>query len=94
MQIVTSWMRTGIEQGIQRETNLIVRLLQRKVGELEPAVEAQIRGLDLDQLEDLGEALLDFEEAEDLTTWGRIYDRVGTCSTLTARRSASSPRRS
>ncbi len=94
MQIVTSWMRTGIEQGIQRETDLIVRLLQRKVGELEPAVEAQIRGLDIDQLEDLGEALLDFEEAEDLTTWGRIYDRVGTCSTLTARRSASSPRRS
>ncbi len=46
------------------------------------------------QLEDLSEALLDFESVEDLTAWGRIYDRVGTCSTLTARRSASSPRRS
>ncbi len=60
---------TDVTAGERYETDLIVRLLQRKVGELEPAVEAQIRGLDIDQLEDLGEALLDFEEAEDLTTW-------------------------
>ena len=69
MEIVTSWMRTGIEQGIQRETELIVRLLKRKIGQLEPEIEAQIKGLEIEKLENLGEALLDFEQLEDLTAW-------------------------
>ncbi|MGK7872449.1 MAG: DUF4351 domain-containing protein [Xenococcaceae cyanobacterium] len=77
MQIVTSWMRTGIEQGrqegiqegIQRETDLVLRLLKHKLGELAPEVETQVRGLEIDQLEDLGEILLDFERVEDLTAW-------------------------
>ena len=69
MQIVTSWMRTGIEQGIKRETELILRLLKCKVGQLTPEIEAQVKDLDIETLENLGEALLDFEQLEDLTTW-------------------------
>ena len=77
MQIVTSWMKTGIEQGkqegrqegIQRETELILRLLKRKIGQLTPEIEAQVKGLEIEELENLGEALLDFEQLEDLTAW-------------------------
>ncbi len=83
MQIVTSWMKTGIEQGrkegleegrlegLQRETELIIRLLERKIGQLTPEVEAQVKELDISNLENLGEALLDFEQLEDLTFWLR-----------------------
>ncbi|NMG10612.1 DUF4351 domain-containing protein, partial [Brasilonema sp. UFV-L1] len=72
MQIVTSWMRTGIEQGKREgEVSIVMRLLKRKVGELEPEVEAQVRGLEVAQLEELSEALLDFSEMEDLRIWLR-----------------------
>ena len=30
MQIVTSWMQQGIEQGITRDKNLVIRLIERK----------------------------------------------------------------
>ncbi|ELS02417.1 hypothetical protein Xen7305DRAFT_00021310 [Xenococcus sp. PCC 7305] len=77
MEIVTSWMRTGIKQGrlegrqegFQRETELILRLLKRKIGQLTPGIEAQVQGLEIEELENLGEALLDFERLEDLTVW-------------------------
>ena len=81
MQIVTSWMKTGIEQGrqeglqegrqegLQRETDLILRQLKRKIGQLTPEIEAQVKGLEIEELENLGETLLDFEQLEDLTTW-------------------------
>ena len=32
MQIVTSWMQQGIEQGITRDKNLVIRLIERKWG--------------------------------------------------------------
>ncbi|MCU0533573.1 MAG: Rpn family recombination-promoting nuclease/putative transposase [Hydrococcus sp. Prado102] len=73
MQIVTSWMRTGIEQGRQegreREIELVLRMLGVKLGSLDPEIEAQIRGLEIDRLEELGIALLNFKSADDLTTW-------------------------
>ncbi len=62
MQIVTSWMRTGI-------ASTVLRQLKRKFGELDPEVSAQIHNLSSAQLEDLSEALLDFESVEDLTAW-------------------------
>ena len=85
MEIVTSWMRTGIKQGrqegleegrqeglqegLQRETELILRQLKRKIGQLAPEMESQVKRLEIEELENLGEALLDFEQLEDLTTW-------------------------
>ena len=68
MQIVTSWMKTGIQQG---QASMVLRQLKHKFGEINPDVEAQIQQLDSPQLEDLSEALLDFEQLEDLTAWLR-----------------------
>jgi hypothetical protein len=48
-----------------------LRQLKRKVGELDPEVEAQVRGLEVVQLEELSEALLDFSDVEDLIVWLR-----------------------
>ena len=51
------------------EAGLILRLLNRRVGVLSPQLLAQIQQLTLPQLEDLGEALLDFTGLADLESW-------------------------
>jgi hypothetical protein len=48
---------------------LILRLLQRRCGELAPAVREQIARLSLSQLEALGEELLEFRGLVDLEQW-------------------------
>jgi Domain of unknown function (DUF4351) len=47
----------GIELG---ERSLVKRLLTRRFGDLQDPIAVQISGLSIDQLEALGEALLDF----------------------------------
>lgn len=70
MEIVTSWIERGIEQGRQQgEVALIMRQLNRRFGGVVPEVEARIRSLSTEQLENLGEALLDFSNASDLSAW-------------------------
>jgi len=74
MEIVTSWMQQGIEQGLQQglqqgEVALILRQLNRRFGSVAPRLEAQIRSLSIEQLESLGEALLDFSAVSDLVSW-------------------------
>lgn len=69
MEIVTSWMKTGIQQGIERETNLVLRQLERKFGELDPELETRVRKLEITQLEELGVALLDFSNTDELSIW-------------------------
>ncbi len=59
----------GIEQGIEREVSLVMRLLRRRLGTIAPEIEERIRGLSVDRVEDLGEALLDFENDGDLRRW-------------------------
>jgi hypothetical protein len=46
-----------------------MRLLKRRIGTLEPELEAQIGELATQELEELGEALLDFSEPVDLVIW-------------------------
>jgi predicted transposase/invertase (TIGR01784 family) len=62
-------LQEGREEGIKREKALILRLLQRKLGELPETVQEQVRQLPLERLEALGEALLDFEAVADLQGW-------------------------
>ena len=63
-------VQQGVKQGIQQEaTLLIVRLLKRKIGELSPNLESRVMGLPINVLEDLGEALLDFNSVDDLINW-------------------------
>jgi predicted transposase YdaD len=67
---VTNAERFGFERGIQEgELTLIVRLIARRLGQITPEQEIQTRALSLSQLEDLGEALLDFTQPSDLDHW-------------------------
>ncbi|MBE9175157.1 DUF4351 domain-containing protein [Synechocystis salina LEGE 06155] len=49
--------------------SLVLRQLRRRLGELPKGIEAQIQGLSLEQVETLGEALLDFGGMQDLQQW-------------------------
>ena len=62
-------------QGKRGLISIILRQLHRKVGVLEEEVEAKVRELEVAQLEELSEALLDFENVGDLTNWLRNLDR-------------------
>jgi Domain of unknown function (DUF4351) len=62
------------EFGFERdERSLVLRLLTRRLGELTPETEFQIRTLSLPQLEELGEALLDFSKPSDLSEWLQLH---------------------
>ena len=70
MQIVTSWMEQGIEQGEQKATlKSVLRVLHRRVGELDAGVNERLQLLSVSQLEDLLDAALDFSQMGDLTGW-------------------------
>lgn len=61
---------SGKAQGRREEAvSLILRLLNRRLGEISSTLSQQIQELSLEQLETLGEALLDFTSLTDLTTW-------------------------
>ena len=54
---------------IEGQTALILRLLVRRTGEISPEIQTRIQQLSLEQLDDLGEVLLDFTSQEDLIAW-------------------------
>ena len=56
----------GIQEG---EKSLILRQLNRQVGELPEDVRQRVEILSLEELENLGEALLDFSSMADLQVW-------------------------
>ncbi|MBD2181258.1 Rpn family recombination-promoting nuclease/putative transposase [Planktothrix sp. FACHB-1355] len=59
-----------LEQGQRRgEVTVIMRQLTRRIGTFTPELQARIQSLSIAQLEDLGEALLDFTQPTDLTAW-------------------------
>lgn len=59
-----------LEEGRQEEGRLLIlRLLARQVGELPEEMKTRINALSLEQLENLGEALLEFEGMADLEAW-------------------------
>ncbi len=66
MPYITSVERLGMQRG---EANLVLRLLHRRLGQVSESVSEQIRQLPVEQLENLGEALLDFESEADLLNW-------------------------
>lgn len=64
--------REGRREGRQEEASaFVLRLLTRVLGPLSPRIESRIRRLSLEQLEQLGEALLGFEKPSHLTAWLR-----------------------
>ena len=54
---------------IEGQTALILRQVARRTGEISPEIQTRIQQLSLEQLEDLGEILLDFTSQEDLIAW-------------------------
>jgi predicted transposase/invertase (TIGR01784 family) len=62
--------KEGRQEGIKEgQFALIIRLLERRVGAVTPEVQSQIGELSIAQLEDLGEALLNFTQMSDLSAW-------------------------
>jgi predicted transposase/invertase (TIGR01784 family) len=61
------------EGAVKGEQALILRQLTRCIGTIAPETEAQIKALSLTQLEELGEALLDFSQPSDLESWLRSH---------------------
>jgi predicted transposase YdaD len=73
-EILAEGEQIGEQRGEQRgreqgERSLILRLLTRRVGELPQEVRSRIEALSLEQLENLGDALLDFQAIADLAAW-------------------------
>ena len=58
-----------IEGKIEGETLLIIRQLNRRIGEINSELIAKIQKLSLEKLEMLGEELLDFTKLDDLESW-------------------------
>ncbi len=73
-QGIKEGLERGLEQGLERgrqegEVSLVLRLLKRRLGQIEPEDENRINQLSVEQLEALGEALLDFSNRDDLLVW-------------------------
>jgi predicted transposase YdaD len=63
-------LEIGRTEGTQYgEANMVIRQLTRRCGNLSDALQAKVRSLSIPQLESLGEALLDFQDIEDLKNW-------------------------
>lgn len=73
MEIVTSWMERGIEQGLQqglaRESLLVLRLIKTRFRNLSPDIEERISRLSIAEIELLGESLFDFATEAEVSTW-------------------------
>lgn len=73
-ELVETSEQRGRQQGRQEgrqegEVLLTLRLLQHKFGPLSDDLSQQIRSLSIPQLENLAEALLDFQTPKDLINW-------------------------
>ena len=65
-----SILREGRAEGRSIEGKaLVLKQLTRKLGNLSPELTAKVNDLNLEGLEALGEALLDFTSVEDLESW-------------------------
>ncbi len=68
-------LQKGEQKGKKQEAlALILRQLPRRIGPVTPQLQEQIRSLSVPQLEDLGEALLDFSSETDLINWLATQD--------------------
>jgi len=76
--LISSWESRGIEQGRQEgrmsglhdgKEQLIIRQINRRIGDVDPILSSRIAELTPPQLDDLGEALLDFTNVADLERW-------------------------
>jgi hypothetical protein len=70
--VYEKWRQETLDEGRQEgELTFARRLITRRFGTIAPETEAKISTLTLMQLEELGEALLDFSSLADLEQWLR-----------------------
>lgn len=62
----------AVQSGGQR---LVIRQLNRRIGEVDISLIERVQRLSIEQLENLGEALLDFSEVADLEAWLNQQER-------------------
>ena len=62
-------IREGMNQVKHHEVDLILRQLKRRIGEVDDKTRQRIARMSFAKLNDLGEALLDFNTPEDLQNW-------------------------
>lgn len=72
-QAYLEWEQRTIQQGLQHERSLILKLLTRKLGDIPPETRVQIEALSVPRLKNLGETLLDFSTIADLTNWVQTH---------------------
>ena len=74
----TRFYQEAFEEGQERvelrgeeraRVRTLQRLLNRKFGQISSELEEQINGLSVAQLDDLAEAILDFDSVHDLESW-------------------------
>ncbi|QYX30575.1 DUF2887 domain-containing protein [Sphaerospermopsis torques-reginae] len=75
MFLVNDIKQTRVYQEAKQEeaTNLLLRQLSKRFGKLTDSYIQKISNLKIAQLEDLGEALLDFRDIHDLDEWFKSY---------------------
>lgn len=73
MSYITTGERIGYERGQQE---LVLRQLQKRVGELPEEIIEEIKNLSVGKLKALGEALLDFVDLDELLRWLRANRTV------------------
>ena len=70
-------LQEGLQKGLQEgEANLVIRQLRRRLGELPESQCSQIKSFPVSQLEDLGQAPLDFQGIDDLDDWLQNYTKL------------------
>ena len=63
-------LQEGVQQGRQEgELALLMRMLARRFGSVDAQLQERLQRLSIPQLEELGEALLDFSQPTDLVAW-------------------------
>ncbi len=62
-------LQLGLQQRIDQDKELIIRLIQRKLGVINADLQTQVRALNIEDLETLAEDLFDMNSIEDLQQW-------------------------
>ena len=74
MEQIDAWYEAEMTKAqqdaqLRQAQSLVLRLLNRRVGNVPSELEARVQGLSLTRIEQLGEALLDFGQMGDLIGW-------------------------
>ena len=69
MRLEPLYQRDREQAKFEGKQDLILRQLNRRIGEIDASLIERVRGLSVEQLENLGEVLLDFSNVTDLEAW-------------------------